>query len=49
MFEWPDGRKYEGGWLEGKQHGRATYTNNKGVVKAGIWENGKRKRWISTA
>ena len=43
----PDGRKYDGGWLEGKQHGQANYTNKDNVVKVGIWENGKRQRWLS--
>ena len=43
----PDKRKYDGGWLNGKQHGRSTYTNNKGVVRIGLWENGKRIRWLS--
>ena len=48
VFTWPDGRKYEGGWLEGRQHGIAHYTKNNGKVKKGIWENGKRQgAWLS--
>ena len=47
MFSWPDGKKYDGGWLDGKQHGRAIYTNSKGQVKTGEWDHGKRKRWIN--
>jgi len=45
----PDGRKYDGGWYAGKQHGEAVYTNAKQEVKKGIWENGKRTGdWILT-
>ena len=42
----PDGRHYDGGWAEGKQHGRAAYTNEKGKVRIGIWNNGHRKQWF---
>lgn len=42
----PDGRKYEGGWLDGKQNGRATYTNAQNKVRVGIWSNGKRMEWV---
>ena len=42
----PDGRKYEGGWLDGKQHGKATYTNAQKKVRVGIWQNGKRLEWV---
>ena len=44
----PDGRRYEGGWLDGKQHGKSTYINAKGVVKVGIWEHGKRIEWVDS-
>lgn len=47
MFTWPDGRRYEGGWLRGKQHGTALYTDKSGKVKTGLWENGKRTKWIT--
>ena len=42
----PDGRRYSGGWLEGKQHGQSKYTNKDGVEKVGIWEYGKRQKWL---
>ena len=42
----PDGKKYDGGWKDGKQHGQGKYTNSKGVEREGIWENGKRTKWL---
>ena len=41
-----DGRKYEGWWFEGKQHGIGNYTHKDGVVKSGLCENGKRIKWL---
>ena len=45
-FDRPDGKSYEGGWFDGKQHGRASYTNSKGLTKIGQWDQGKRIGWI---
>jgi len=44
-FKWPDGRKYEGQWKDGKQHGTGTYTTAKNETREGEWEEGKRIRW----
>ena len=41
MFR-PDGRKFEGQFRQGQQHGEGTYVNAKGVVKSGTWKEGKR-------
>ena len=30
IFEWPNGRKYEGKWLEGKQHGEGIFISETG-------------------
>lgn len=38
----PDGRKYEGEWRNGKQHGKGRFTNLKGVVEEATWLEGKR-------
>lgn len=43
---WPDGRRYEGYWHDGKQHGEGRFTNSKGRTKVGLWENGIRIKWI---
>lgn len=40
MFR-PDGRKYDGQWVNGKQEGQGTYTNEKGVTRVGDWKEGK--------
>lgn len=46
IFYWPDGRKYEGKWKNGKQHGEGTYTSSSGKIKLGIWDEGKRIKWL---
>ena len=35
FFDRPDGRKYEGQWLNGKQDGVGTYTTSSGKTKQG--------------
>ena len=46
-YEWPDGRKYKGSWKDGKQHGEGLfYIADKKIWKKGIWNNGKRIKWI---
>lgn len=42
---WNDGRKYEGNWLEGKQHGKGKFTTSDGEEKYGEWDKGKRLNW----
>ena len=44
----PDGRKYEGEWLNGKQHGKGLYTNSKGEKKEAIWKEGKKDKWVDS-
>jgi hypothetical protein len=49
---WPDGRKYEGMWENGKKHGVGVYTffdRNKEKLRAGRgeWVEGSRIRWLS--
>ena len=47
-YSWTDGRKYTGWWWKGKQHGVGTYYDpHKGSAKKGIWENGKRVKWLT--
>lgn len=38
---WPDGSKYEGQWLNGKENGTGTFTSAQGNIKPGIWKNGE--------
>lgn len=46
-YFWIDGRKYEGWWHRGKQHGLGIYSDpNRGTVKHGLWEMGKRVKWF---
>lgn len=45
-YYWPDGKAYEGQWVNGKQHGEARFTNSKGRSKLGLWENGERIKWL---
>lgn len=44
----PDGRKYIGGWVNGKQHGRGMYIHPNGEKKEGEWKEGKRIHWIES-
>ena len=47
-YDWSDGRIYKGGWKDGKQHGEGLFfCVKKKVWKKGIWENGKRIKWIN--
>ncbi len=45
----PDGRRYEGCWMNGKQDGRGVYISHNGEEKQGEWKDGKRVRWLSEA
>jgi hypothetical protein len=45
-YQWVDGKKYEGYWLKGKQHGEGKFTNGKGKSRMGLWEDGVKIRWI---
>ena len=47
IFSRPDGRKYEGQWHNGKQHGEGVYITAQGQRKKGEWKEGKRVRWIT--
>ena len=47
VFVWPDGRKYNGYWKNGKQEGVGIHQNAKGENKYGYWSNGKRTKWIA--
>jgi len=47
-YTWPDGKIYDGGWVDGKQHGKARFTNTQGKSKTGMWENGERKEWLKS-
>ena len=41
LFSWPDGRKYDGEYLNDKKHGFGIFTFKDGRVYEGEWENGK--------
>ena len=52
IMEWPNKRVYDGEWKDGKQHGVGKFVffdNKKGKLRAraGEWEHGERKKWIS--
>ena len=47
VYEWADGRKYEGNWAFGKQHGQGKYVLSDGKVRIGLWNNGKRIEWLN--
>jgi hypothetical protein len=43
----PDGRKYDGEWKNGKQHGIGVYQSASGKTKKGEWADGKRVAWLN--
>ena len=46
-FKWADGRIFKGYWKNGKQNGEGEFYNKEdGVWRKGIWENGKRIKWL---
>jgi predicted secreted acid phosphatase len=47
VFEWGDGRRYEGIWVNGKQQGIGIYYLITGEKKYGEWKDGVKKRWLS--
>ena len=46
MYTWTDGRKYDGMWQNGKQHGDGVYILPDGTARKGLWKNGKRIKWV---
>ena len=47
VYYWKDGRRYEGLWSKGKQHGVGRYlVPQEGKNKIGAWKEGARKCWI---
>jgi hypothetical protein len=47
VYQWADGRVYEGCWQNGKQHGQGKYILQDGTVKIGEWVGGKRTHWLN--
>lgn len=41
VFEWPDGRLYEGTYVEDVKHGVGTFKWPDGKIYTGGWGNGK--------
>jgi hypothetical protein len=37
---WPDGRRYDGSWKNGKQDGEGQYTSEDGITITGLWKDG---------
>ena len=41
LFKWPDGRMYDGEYMNDKKHGKGTLISAHGRRKEGLWANGK--------
>ena len=41
IFEWPDGRRYEGDYLDDKKHGNGSFRWSDGRIYSGTWLNGR--------
>lgn len=48
-FTWPSGSVYEGGWLHGRRHGRATFRARTGQQRQGFWHSDEFQGWTSEA
>ncbi len=46
MYIWPDGRRFEGEFLQGKQHGIGIFISKNGQRREAEFKNGKRIRWL---
>lgn len=42
VYQWADGKKYEGSWEKGKQSGNGKMISVDGSITEGVWENGKK-------
>lgn len=40
-LKWPDGREYDGQFLDDKRHGEGTFTWKDGRQYTGSWKEGK--------
>lgn len=52
QYFWANGRLYSGYWHEGKSHGIGSFQNGTDMgdgknLQHGVWESGKRVRWLS--
>ena len=41
-FNRADGRRYEGYWKDGKQHGKGRFYLKDGTYRDNVWEEGKK-------
>jgi hypothetical protein len=49
VADWPDGRKYEGFWSDGQQHGQGKLTiPPNGKSRVGIWKEGRHIKWYTS-
>lgn len=46
VLTWPDGRKYEGTFKNGRMHGIGLWYELDGSIRKGEWQMGKRISWI---
>ena len=46
VFNWPDGRKYKGEYVDDKKEGFGTYYWPDGRIIEGMWKNGHQNRGI---
>jgi hypothetical protein len=47
VYTWSDSKKYAGWWSNGKQHGLGVFISVEGKRKLGVWEDGKKLKWLS--
>ena len=45
IYYWPNGKRFEGNWENGRQHGEGKYIFPEKYVKYGIWDKGNRIKY----
>ena len=46
LYTFGDGREYVGGWEKGKQNGEGSYKDKTSTRRKGVWQDGKRIKWL---
>ena len=47
FYTWADGREFQGWWHRNKMHGVGIHISADEVSKFGLWQCGKRIKWLS--
>ena len=46
VFAWANGNKYEGPYVNDRQHGEGKVIRQDGTIDRGVWTDGKWIKWL---